>query len=231
MSTSHSKEVVDHEGDLSPSQKPVLFSGFLLLVADLLCELGILDDLIQSRGNLRVQHLEVRKIFSISWPWGFKLTNGSTTSTSLIHTITSDGKSEQVATWFLNRIFQTNNDDGSGNLSNCHPDTCCLCCPTTYFCGISKGYLELEVNGLDARFCSDLTSQTCFYLRISRRTASRFHCTWSDENSRKISSWIKRRKLISKNVFLHTKLIPKIKRQSIAAAEQSTRTRKHPRLT
>ena len=54
MSASHSKVVVNHEGDLSPSQEPILFLGFLLLEADLLFELGILDDLVQSRGNLRV---------------------------------------------------------------------------------------------------------------------------------------------------------------------------------
>ena len=31
---------------------------------DLLLELGILDDLVQSRSNLRVQHLEIYKILS-----------------------------------------------------------------------------------------------------------------------------------------------------------------------
>ena len=43
-----------------PLKKPVLFWGLLLLEADLLLELGILEDLVQSRGDLRVQHLEVR---------------------------------------------------------------------------------------------------------------------------------------------------------------------------
>ena len=62
MSTTHSKVVEDHEGDLSSSWKPVLLLGFLFLEADLLLELGILDDLVQSRSNLRVQHLEVWKI-------------------------------------------------------------------------------------------------------------------------------------------------------------------------
>ena len=37
------------------------FLGFLLLEADLLLELGILDDLVQRRSNLRVQHLEIWK--------------------------------------------------------------------------------------------------------------------------------------------------------------------------
>ena len=48
---------------LSPSQEPVLFLGFQLLEADLLLELGLLDDLVQSRGNLRVQH-NIWKILS-----------------------------------------------------------------------------------------------------------------------------------------------------------------------
>ena len=54
MSTSHSKVVVDHEGDLSASQKSVLFLGFLFLETDLLLEVGILDDLVQSRSDSRV---------------------------------------------------------------------------------------------------------------------------------------------------------------------------------
>ena len=46
MSASNSK-VLDHEGDLSSSQKPVLFLGFLLLETGLLIEMGVLDDLTQ----------------------------------------------------------------------------------------------------------------------------------------------------------------------------------------
>ena len=64
MSASHSKVVVDHEGELSSSKKPVLFLGFLFLETDLLLELGILDDLEQNRSNLRVQHLKIWKILS-----------------------------------------------------------------------------------------------------------------------------------------------------------------------
>ena len=60
MSTSHSKVVVDHESDLSSSQKPVLFLGFLFLETDLLLEVGVLSDLIQSRGDLRVRHFKIR---------------------------------------------------------------------------------------------------------------------------------------------------------------------------
>ena len=64
MSTSNSKVVVDYEGDLCSSLKPILFLGFLLPDADFLLELGTLDDLLQSRSNIRVQHLEVWKIRS-----------------------------------------------------------------------------------------------------------------------------------------------------------------------
>ena len=59
MSTSHSKVVVDHESDLSSSEEPILFLGFLFLETDLHLEVGILDDLVQSRSNLRVQHLRI----------------------------------------------------------------------------------------------------------------------------------------------------------------------------
>ena len=64
MSASHSKVVVDHEGDLSSSQKPVLFLGFLFLETDLLLELGILNDLVQRRSNLRVHHFKCWKNLS-----------------------------------------------------------------------------------------------------------------------------------------------------------------------
>ena len=91
MGASHSKVVVDHESDLSSSQKPVLFLGFLFLETDLLLlELGVLDNLVQSRSNLRVQHLEIRDDFNSSME--------STISNSLIHNMVSEGKSEQVVT-------------------------------------------------------------------------------------------------------------------------------------
>ena len=60
MSASQSKVVVDHEGDLSSSQKLVNFLGFLFLETDLL-EVGILDDLVQSRSNRRVKHFKIWK--------------------------------------------------------------------------------------------------------------------------------------------------------------------------
>ena len=77
----------------SPSQKPVLFLGFLFLETDLLLELGILDDLVQSRSNLRVQNLKMWKIFPCTVREDFSSAKESTISTSLIHNIASDRKS------------------------------------------------------------------------------------------------------------------------------------------
>ena len=44
-----------------PRREPVLLLGILLLEADLLLELGILDDLVQSRSIVRVQHFQNRE--------------------------------------------------------------------------------------------------------------------------------------------------------------------------
>ena len=54
MSTSDSKVVVDHVGDLSSTKMPVLFLGFLFLQTDLFLEVGILDDIVQRRSSSRV---------------------------------------------------------------------------------------------------------------------------------------------------------------------------------
>ena len=59
MSTSNSKVVVDHESDLSSTKKPILFLGFLYLQTGLHLEVRILDDLVQSRLDPRVQHLKI----------------------------------------------------------------------------------------------------------------------------------------------------------------------------
>ena len=59
-SASDSKVVVDHVNDLSSAKEPILFLSFLFLQTDLLFEVGILDDLVQSRSNSRVQHLKIR---------------------------------------------------------------------------------------------------------------------------------------------------------------------------
>ena len=117
----------------------VLILGFLLLETDLLLEFRILDDLVQSRSNLHVQHLKSEIFFPITVREDFNSSNESTVSTSLIHNIASGGNWEQVVTWFLNRIFQSKNDWGSGNLLNCCSEICCLCCPTKEFCGNSTG--------------------------------------------------------------------------------------------
>ena len=110
MSATNSKVVVDHECGLSSSKETVLFLGLLLLEIDLLLELRILDDLVQkqrqssplpSRSLENPYHKLIARINS---------SKGSKISTSLIHNIASDGKSEQVVTWFLNRLFHTKND-------------------------------------------------------------------------------------------------------------------------
>ena len=91
-------------------------------------------------------------LFSISkfgkfLPEDFHSSTESTISTSFIHNIASEGKSEQVVTWFLNLIFQHKNEGGVGSLSNCSSDICFLCCPTIELCGISTGLQDLMVDG------------------------------------------------------------------------------------
>ena len=97
MSASHSNVVVDHEGDLSSSQKPVLFLGFLLLEADLLLELGILDDILfRADAILASNSSKFGKLLpAIDREDDFS-SKEATISTSLIHNIASDGKSEQA---------------------------------------------------------------------------------------------------------------------------------------
>ena len=48
----------------------------------------------------------------------FKSSTESTICTSLIYNIASEGKSEQELTWVRNLIFQHENVEGVGNLSN-----------------------------------------------------------------------------------------------------------------
>ena len=101
----------------------------------------------------------------------YNSSNESTISTSLIHNIASDGKSEQVVTWLLNPIFQYKNVKDVRNLSKCSSGICCLCCPTIEFCGTFTGNNELIVDGFLTTvgtgivpFCQIVT--TC--ARISR---------------------------------------------------------------
>ena len=90
MSASNSKVVTNHGGHLSSSYTPILFLGFLFFETDF--EERISDDLFQSSSNLGVQHFKVGKFVS---------SIESTISTSLIHNIAPEGKSEQVVIWFL----------------------------------------------------------------------------------------------------------------------------------
>ena len=62
MGTSDSEAVVDHVSDLSSAKEPIFFLSFLFLQTDLLLEVGILEDLVQSRHNPRVQHLKIREM-------------------------------------------------------------------------------------------------------------------------------------------------------------------------
>ena len=78
----------------------------MFLETDLVLDLGLLDDLVQNRSNLRVQHLIVWKLFPPTDREDLNSSNESTISTSSIHNIASDGKSQQVVTSFLNLIFQ-----------------------------------------------------------------------------------------------------------------------------
>ena len=91
----------------------------------------------------------------------FNSSTESFISTSLIHNIASDGKSEQVVTWFLNLIFQHENDCGVGNLSNCSSDICFLCCPTIEFCGMSTGINELMFDGFVANVGIEIVPLFC----------------------------------------------------------------------
>ena len=60
MSASNREVVSDHVSDLSSAKKQIFFLSFLFLQTDLFLEVGILDDLVQSRRNPRIQHLKVR---------------------------------------------------------------------------------------------------------------------------------------------------------------------------
>ena len=65
IGASNPEVVVDHESDLSSTKKQILFGCFLFLQTDLLLEVGILDDLIQSRNNSRVQRFKILEILTL----------------------------------------------------------------------------------------------------------------------------------------------------------------------
>ena len=153
----------------------------------------------------------------------------STISASLIHNIASDGKSEQVVAWFLNRIFHTKNNCGVGNLSNCSSDICCLCGLTIEFCGNSTSILELTVDGLLANVGIGIVSLPCLSSLVKGVTdpvacwtAPRSFCGaqgW-------ISWWwfrrrVNCRKLLTQNVFLLSRRIPCVMWQAFVAAQHA----------
>ena len=59
MSASNPEALADHVSDLPSAKEPVLFLGFLFLQTDLFLAVGILDDLVQSGRNSRIQHLKI----------------------------------------------------------------------------------------------------------------------------------------------------------------------------
>ena len=77
--------------------------------------MGVLDDLVQSRSDRRVQHSKFGNFLPATDRDDFNSSIESTISTSLIHDIASEGKSEQIVTWFLNLIFQHENVEGVGD--------------------------------------------------------------------------------------------------------------------
>ena len=148
MSASNPKVVVDHEGDLSFSWKPILFLGFLLLEADILLEVRILDDLTKQK---QFSHPACQILESPFHKLIARISIRPMNRSSLLLWSTTQPpmqKSEQAVTWFFNLIFQHKDVEGVGNLSNWSSGICCLCCPTIVFCGISTGNNELMADGL-----------------------------------------------------------------------------------
>ena len=149
MSASHSKVVVDHESDLSSTKESgPLFWAFCSSRLTFFMKWEFWMILFRAEAIFASSNSNFGKFFPAIDREDFNSSNESTISTSLIHNIAWDGKSEQVVTWFLNLIFHTKNDRGAGNLSNCSSDICCLSCPTKEFCGKSIGIVELIVDGL-----------------------------------------------------------------------------------
>ena len=105
------------DGDLYSSNKPILFLSFLFLESDLLFEVGILDDLVQSRGNLRVQHFKILEFLAHNWSRWLQFIHWiNHLHLFHLHYMASEGKWEQVVNWLLNLIFQHKNDDGEESI-------------------------------------------------------------------------------------------------------------------
>ena len=62
VGSSDQEVLVDQVSDLSSSEKAIFFLSFLFLQTDHLLEEGILDDLVQSRNNLRVEYCKIREM-------------------------------------------------------------------------------------------------------------------------------------------------------------------------
>ena len=74
MSASNTEVVVDHVSDLSAAKEPILFLSFLFLQTDLFLEVGILDDLVQSGRNPRIQHVKIREMsIPLNWVRWFQI--------------------------------------------------------------------------------------------------------------------------------------------------------------
>ena len=140
------------------------------------------------------------------------------------------------------RILSSNmkNVEGVGNLSNWSTDICCLCCPTTEFCGCdpSAGKKELMVDGfprksrrwnnLSISFVTSSGKSPCTILYwvsacstlVPRVKHSLIKCRWRIDYT-----WA------AKNVSWCTELIPFIRSQTLVAALHTTKTWNNCRLT
>ena len=237
MSTSHSKVVVDRKSDLSSSWKPVRFLGFLFLETDLL-ELGILIDLVQSRSNLRVQHLEIWKNLSANW-----------------------SRELQFFQWINHLHLIDPQHRIQWKIRTCSRLILASYLPHQQRLGIQE-FVELQLRYLlslrsnhsilrkfrcyrthSRRLSCKCRHWICVFtlLVISCEKSFRPCCLWNwpsfslwcarVNSLRMISGCIKRRKLITKNVSLWSRCIPCVKRQAFVAAQHGTRTWNHCRLT
>ena len=72
---------VDHESNLSSTDKSVFHLELSLLQTGFLLEMGVRDDQLQDGRNVRIKHLKIRESTPSNWLW--RLTE-STIFTSLI---------------------------------------------------------------------------------------------------------------------------------------------------
>ena len=140
----------------------------------------------------------------------FNSSNEPTIPTSLIHNIVSDGKSEQVVTWFLNLIFQHKNDCGVGNLSNCSSDICCFAVQTWGSAEYPPGYWRTHGRMPSRKHRHGNCAFILLVISCGRGPCSCCSWNWFCLSSRftmmnslsMIPGGAKCRKLITENVFL-----------------------------